>query len=167
MRQPLCVGKRIQRPFAHSIRKFPRLLSENQSGLRLLRQHAGETGKLLRVSDSWTLLVGGASPREDVTVTGTASDTDGTVTSQAWSQISGDPIVLSDDTAGLGSFTAPDVVEITDLEFAFTATDDDGFEGGRVVTITVLPSNLLRAQLGLLTGADVIAVRTTNTTEIL
>ena len=104
---------------------------------------------------------------EDVTVTGTASDTDGTVMSQAWSQISGDPIVLSDDTAGLGSFTAPDVVEITDLEFAFTATDDDGFEGGRVVTITVLPSNLLRAQLGLLTGADVTAVRTTNTTEIL
>ena len=100
---------------------------------------------------------------EDVTVTGTASDTDGTVVSQTWSQISGDPIVLSDDTAGLGSFTAPDVVEITDLEFAFTATDDDGFEGGRVVTITVLPSNLLRAQLGLLTGADVTAARTTNT----
>lgn len=104
---------------------------------------------------------------DDVNMVATATDADGTVTSRVWSQIAGDPIVLTDDSAGLASFVAPDVTAVTDLEFGFTAVDDDGLEGGRVVTVTVLPDNLVRAQLGLLTGADVTVVRTTNETEIL
>jgi len=104
---------------------------------------------------------------DDVTITATATDPDGTVTSRIWSQIEGESVALTDDGTGLGTFAAPAVTTISNLDFAFLATDDDGLEGGRVITVTVLPQDLLQARMGVLTGADVAAVRTTNPGEVI
>lgn len=78
-----------------------------------------------------------------VTLSGSASDSDGTITSTEWSQISGEAVTLSDTSALNPTFTAPSVdAEIT-LSFRLTASDNDGATNTDSVSILVEKVNEL------------------------
>ena len=73
-----------------------------------------------------------------VNLNGTASDSDGSIASYQWAQISGNPSVAIDNyTSASASFTAPDVNSDTTLVFQLTATDDAGASASDSVSITI------------------------------
>ena len=75
-------------------------------------------------------------PGSTVTLSGSGTDSDGTIASYAWSQISGTNVTLNNANTARASFTAPDTAG-TVLEFRLTVTDDAGATGTDEVTITV------------------------------
>lgn len=88
-----------------------------------------------------------------VTLTATATDPDGTITSYSWLQTSGAAVTLTGaDTATL-SFTAPDVTEDTDLGFSITVTDDDNESTVLTGIITVTPILATYTVSGTVAGA--------------
>jgi uncharacterized protein YkwD len=72
------------------------------------------------------------SPTE---IQGSATDSDGTISSWSWSQISGLPVTLENAQTSRVSFTAPES-EGT-IQVRLTVTDDDGASDSDSVTITV------------------------------
>ncbi|MCJ8273397.1 MAG: leucine-rich repeat domain-containing protein, partial [Psychrosphaera sp.] len=76
-----------------------------------------------------------------VTLQGTGTDSDGTITGFNWSQTSGTPVSLDDTTAAATSFTSPTLTEQQILTFSFTVTDDDGATHSNDVSVTVNPVN--------------------------
>ena len=70
--------------------------------------------------------------RTPVTLSGSGEDSDGTIQSYSWIQISGSAVSLDDPAAAVVSFTAPDVAgESTSLLFRLTVTDNGGGDGQR------------------------------------
>ncbi|WCT74993.1 DUF839 domain-containing protein [Sphingomonas naphthae] len=78
-----------------------------------------------------------------VTLTGTATDADGTITSQSWTQTSGPTVTLENASGLVARFVAPSVTAATTLGFRFTATDD-----GARVTTTDVTTSITPAALG-------------------
>ena len=76
-----------------------------------------------------------------VTLNGTASsDSDGTITSYAWTQTAGSAVTLSSATASQPTFTAPSVATATTLTFSLIVTDNLGAaSAASTVNITVNP----------------------------
>jgi hypothetical protein len=73
-----------------------------------------------------------------VTLDGTgSSDPDGSITSYSWQQVSGPEVALSGATTATATFTAPDVIQDTPLEFRLTVTDDFGVSAAATVDVTV------------------------------
>lgn len=72
---------------------------------------------------------------DTVTISGGANDTDGTVISYQWTQISGTDVNLSGFNNLQVQFTAPDVAG--QIVLRLTVTDDDGATDSDDVTITV------------------------------
>ena len=72
-----------------------------------------------------------------VNLSGTASDSDGTVTSYLWQQNSGSSVTIIDNTAVNASFTAPTVSEDETLTFTLTVTDNDGGSASDTINIIV------------------------------
>ena len=79
--------------------------------------------------------------RDSVTLSGTDSDSDGTVESREWMQIEGPTVELSSGSSASPTFRAPSVKEETGLVFEYTATDDDGDEASDRITVTVRPKD--------------------------
>jgi len=77
-----------------------------------------------------------------VTLTGTGSDSDGSVSSYLWSQVTGTTISLADSSNASTTFTAPTLTASTTLTFELTVTDDDGSTGKDTVDIVISPVNL-------------------------
>lgn len=72
-----------------------------------------------------------------VSLSGSGSDTDGTIASYAWVQTSGATVMINNADQAQASFTAP-VVEADDsLSFKLTVTDDDGATAESTTTIIV------------------------------
>jgi hypothetical protein len=66
-------------------------------------------------------------PYTTVTLTGTDSDSDGTVASRAWTQTAGTPTVtLTGSTTQTPTFTAPGTISGTTLTFSYQVTDNLG-----------------------------------------
>lgn len=88
-----------------------------------------------------TVNITGASniqERETLALTANASDSDGTVSTIAWSVVSGPTVsLISGDNSSDVSFTAPDVDEDTNLVLAVTVTDDDGETATSEITINI------------------------------
>lgn len=61
-----------------------------------------------------------------VELSGTATDTDGTIESYQWSQISGEVVTISNDNNNTSNFTVPKVFNNTILVFELLATDNEG-----------------------------------------
>ncbi|MFZ1386585.1 MAG: immunoglobulin-like domain-containing protein [Thiolinea sp.] len=61
-----------------------------------------------------------------VTLNGSGTDTDGTIATYTWTQVSGPTVTLSPIDQVQATFTAPDVTADTELTFKLTVTDDDG-----------------------------------------
>lgn len=76
----------------------------------------------------------------NVALPGTATDTDGTIASFAWSQVSGTAVTLTNANTANASFTAPVVAANTALTFRLTVTDDDGGSDTDDITVTVTPA---------------------------
>ncbi|CAN7249758.1 DUF839 domain-containing protein [Phenylobacterium sp. LjRoot225] len=76
-----------------------------------------------------------------VSLAGTATD-DGTVSSVAWTQISGPTVALSNANTTTATFVAPSVTAATAFAFRFTATDSGGKTSFAETTITVQPAQL-------------------------
>lgn len=92
-------------------------------------------------------------PYKVVTLSGTDSDSDGTVVSRQWRQISGSPSVsLQNATSATATYTAPGTISGTTLTFGYTVTDNGGTASTEsTVTNTIYPATE-RAVIG---GAEV------------
>jgi len=74
-----------------------------------------------------------------VTLTGSATDQDGTIVSYAWTQIAGPTVALTNANTATAGFTAPTVSANTVLTFRLVVTDNVGEVGSGTVNITVVP----------------------------
>jgi uncharacterized protein YkwD len=72
---------------------------------------------------------------DNVTVTGSGSDPDGTIDEWSWTQVSGPSVNLSGDDGPEVEFTAPETNG--DIRLRLTVTDNDGDDDSDDVTITV------------------------------
>ncbi|TAJ52499.1 MAG: hypothetical protein EPN60_04930 [Nevskiaceae bacterium] len=75
-----------------------------------------------------------------VTLTASASDADGALVRQQWTQLTGPSVSLSGADSASAQFTAPTVATETLLRFRFVAEDDDGAETGDELSVRVLPA---------------------------
>ena len=78
---------------------------------------------------------------EVVTLSGSGTDSDGTITSYSWTQTSGTTVSLSGRTNPTATFTAPAVSVDETLTFRLTVTDDDGATASDEVSVTVRQAN--------------------------
>ena len=76
-----------------------------------------------------------------VTLSGSGSDSDGTVSSYLWSQTAGAIVSLTGSSNASASFTAPTINSNETLTFQLTVTDDDGATATDSVDITVVNLN--------------------------
>ncbi len=72
-----------------------------------------------------------------VTLSANATDSDGTIASYQWTQVSGTSVTLTNANSATASFTAPSVNSNTNLVFKVVVTDDQGATAEDTVTITV------------------------------
>ena len=76
-----------------------------------------------------------------VNLSGSGSDTDGSIASYLWEQVSGTSISFTNAASATTSFTAP--AAATTLELRLTVTDNEGETHSDTVTISVLLPNVL------------------------
>ncbi len=76
-----------------------------------------------------------------VSLSGTASDSDGSVVSTVWSQVSGTPVTLNNASTLTAGFSAPTVKQTEILIFRLTVTDDEGGVTNDDINITANPVN--------------------------
>lgn len=69
-----------------------------------------------------------------------SSDSDGSIVSYSWVQLSGPDIALENASSQVSSFVGPLTDETLTLEFEVTVTDDDGASSSDAVTVTVNPN---------------------------
>lgn len=72
-----------------------------------------------------------------VTLTGTASDSDGSITSYLWQQTAGTSVSLQNASSANATFTAPNVDADETLTFSLSVTDNDGASASDSVSIIV------------------------------
>src|SRR5687768_13344023 len=78
------------------------------------------------------------TPGSAATLSGSGTDSDGSITAYAWSQIAGPSVTLNGANTATASFTAPS--SNTSLSFRLVVTDNSGATGTDEVTITVTQS---------------------------
>jgi hypothetical protein len=80
--------------------------------------------------------------RSAVSLSGAASlpVSSGSIASYAWRQLSGPAVTLIGATTSSASFTAPDVVAITPMEFELTVIDNRGLDAADTKVVTVEPA---------------------------
>ena len=84
-----------------------------------------------------------ADEQTTVTLSGGGSDTDGTIASYVWSQLSGTSVTLTNANTATTSFTAPLLTTQEQLSFRLTVTDNEGASATDDIIITVNPVNAL------------------------
>ncbi|MCW8106966.1 cadherin-like domain-containing protein [Alteromonas ponticola] len=80
-----------------------------------------------------------AEANTEITITATASDSDGQIDTYLWEVTSSQTISLSGEDTRSVTFTTPDVNSTEDVELRLTVTDDDGASASANVTVTVFP----------------------------
>lgn len=76
-----------------------------------------------------------------VTLTGSGTDEDGSISSYLWTQVSGPSITIDDTTSPSISFSAPDVSTSQEILLELTVKDDLDAASSDSVVITVTPAN--------------------------
>lgn len=84
---------------------------------------------------------------EPVTVTGEATDPEGSALAYRWEQLEGEPVELRNAERPNSTFIAPAVETATTLTFRLTATDDGGATAAANTTVTVQPYGSLSVAL--------------------
>ena len=77
-----------------------------------------------------------------VTLSGNATDSDGTIASYLWTQTSGTSVTLTSSDKAQAGFTAPDINANETLTFSLTVTDDDGANHSDEVAVNVKHVNI-------------------------
>jgi hypothetical protein len=75
-----------------------------------------------------------------VMLTGSGTDSDGSVTTYRWTQIAGEAVILTSPNSASTSFDAPTAASALTLIFQLTVTDDDNATTTDTVAITVNPA---------------------------
>ena len=75
------------------------------------------------------------------TVTVTASDSDGSIASYAWTQISGDTLILTNTNTATVNITTPDITDDGNGELQIAITDNDGAITTTTVNFTIATQN--------------------------
>lgn len=92
-------------------------------------------------------------PYTTVSLAGTDSDSDGTVVSRQWRQISGTPsVTLTNAGSATATYTAPGTIAGTTLTFGYKVTDNSG---GESVESTVTNDILPVTERAVVSGAEV------------
>jgi len=91
---------------------------------------------------------------QSVTLSGTASDSDGTISSYSWRQDSGLSVTLTNSSTDTAIFTAPQVSNTIQLTFTLTVTDDGGLTASDSIVITVDPDNTNSGDITVDAGID-------------
>ena len=76
-----------------------------------------------------------------VSLSGTATDSDGSIVSYLWTQTEGTDALLTDVDTDTLSFTTPNIIENETLSFTLTATDNDGATASDSVSVLVTRVN--------------------------
>jgi hypothetical protein len=104
----------------------------------------------LSASDTMTLTVNtpptanagadqtGKHAGDTITLTGSDSDADGTISSRSWTQVGGSPTVTLSGSGNTRTFTAPSTAGGTTLTFRYSVTDNAGATTTDDMTVTVL-----------------------------
>ena len=100
-----------------------------------------------------------------VTLAGSATDVDGTISSYSWTQISGTTVTLSDANVAAPTFTAPQVSASENLEFELTVEDDEGGQATDQVTVQVSPVTVALTIQGKVTDGPIANATVTATIE--
>jgi len=83
----------------------------------------------------------GVDEQTSVTLSSTSSDSDGTISSYSWTQVSGETVTLIDADSGTLLFDAPTTVADLSLVFQLTVTDNDNATAMDQVTVNVAAVN--------------------------
>lgn len=75
------------------------------------------------------------------TLSGSASDSDGTIASYVWTQTAGPAVALLNANTATASFVAPTLSVNTVLTFQLTVTDNEGATGSATTSVTVVNVN--------------------------
>jgi len=78
-----------------------------------------------------------------VTLSASASDTDGRIVSYLWKQVAGTTVALSDNTSAVPTFATPTLTIAETLTLVVTVTDNEGGTATDTVYVTVIPVNAL------------------------
>ena len=73
----------------------------------------------------------------EVTLSGTGSDSDGSIASYTWIQTTGTSVTLTNANSASATFTAPDISADETLLFELKVTDDEGLTGSDIKGIQV------------------------------
>lgn len=73
------------------------------------------------------------------TLTATAIDTDGEISSYAWQALDDSGVVITNNDSVNASFTAPNVTAPTPFKFSVTATDNEGASSTEQLVVTINP----------------------------
>ncbi len=103
-----------------------------------------------------------ALPANSTTLTGTASDVDGTIASYSWSRVIG-PITYNLGTADAATTAVTNLTQGTYI-FKLTATDNNGATGSDIVTVTVINSGANRPPVAFAGNAITITLPANSTT---
>ena len=79
-------------------------------------------------------------PGATVTLTATATDSDGSIASSSWTQTAGSPTVVLAGSGLSRTFTMPSLGDGESLTFEFSATDDDGATSTDTMDVTGVPA---------------------------
>ena len=90
-----------------------------------------------------------------VTLAGSGTDTDGTITGYQWTQTAGNPVTLTNANAATASFQAPVVDVDAAYTFELTVTDNNGGTGTDTVIVTVHPLAVLSGTITIASGTQV------------
>ncbi|MEP2771630.1 MAG: PKD domain-containing protein [Fulvivirga sp.] len=101
-------------------------------------------------------------PTNTVTINGSGSDPDGTVTTYAWTKVSGSSVTINNENTA--SVTLSNLLEGTYI-FRLTVTDNDGAQDTDDVTITVSPSTVNQEPVAN-AGNDINLILPTNSTNL-
>lgn len=82
-----------------------------------------------------------ADEQTQVSLSATASDSDGSINTFAWRQTAGQTVQLSAVDQQNASFTAPTLTQSETLSFEITVTDNDGAPASDTISVTIDPVN--------------------------
>lgn len=86
--------------------------------------------------------INSVNEQTEVTITGTVSDADGSISELAWVQTAGSEVTINDVTSSEITFTAPTLIVEETLTFELSATDNEGAVSTEAISLQVLPVNL-------------------------
>ena len=86
----------------------------------------------------------------EVTLSGSGTDSDGSIASYSWTQTAGSSVTLSSTDSANVSFTAPDINADETLTFKLTVTDDDGASNSDFIDIALLATTIVSEKLEVL-----------------